>query len=64
MRLELACLIMETIFLVIVIYVVNPQCSCARVIAVTLSVCLSLYMSAFYFGEGAFFRVEIYISTF
>ena len=42
-------------------HLINPQCACAeRVTVVTLSLCLSL----FYFGEGAVFRIETYISTF
>ena len=35
-----------------------------RVTVVTLSVCQSVSLSLFYFGEGAVFRVETYISTF
>ena len=35
-----------------------------RVAVVTLSVCQSVSMSLFDFGEGAVFRVETYISTF
>ena len=34
-----------------------------RVTVVTLSVTLSLCLSLIYFGEGAVFRVETYIST-
>ena len=35
-----------------------------RVTVVTLSVCLSVCVSLFDFGEGVLFRVETYISTF
>ena len=39
-------------------------CMRERVTVVTLSVCLSVCVPLFDFGEGAVFRVETYISTF
>ena len=39
-------------------------CVRERVTVVTLSLCLSVCVSLFDFGEGAVFRVETYTSTF
>ena len=40
--------------------IINPHRACAR--GLQLSLCLSLTHSLFHSGEGAIFRVEIYIS--